>query len=117
MAKRGVERRTDDEHPGVAAGDPLADRLEEQHAAHVLVRDHEDAVLLGGVRRRCLTNGRLGIRAPEDPPEAGSRERDKDGNAEPDVDHRPDHDQREVADRQEDEAEGVGLAPDRIPHR
>ena len=49
MAKRRVERRTDDEHAGIAAGDPRADRLEELRAADGLVRDDEHAVLLGRV--------------------------------------------------------------------
>jgi hypothetical protein len=53
---------------------------------------------------------------PNHGPDGDEREEDEDGNSEPRADRRCDHDQREVADAEQDEPERVGLVAEGIPH-
>ena len=95
----------------------LPDHRVQRLARDRLVRDHEDAPLVVRVReRRRNARRRLVAPAQEGEVDGDERQHDEHRDAEPHVDDRADHDQREVADRQQQEPKRLGLAAKRIPH-
>ena len=114
MAQRRVERRADDEHAR-RAGRPRAQRISASSSG-------PPTVSFATTRIRCSSGGLSARRLPRPAPSASPCEKshhahdrgqhDEHRDAEPAVDQRRDHDQREVADRQPDEPERFSLAPE-----
>ena len=116
LERRGLRRRND-EDVRLPPGRLLRDHLSQRAAADGLVRDDEDPQLVLRMRQR-WRDGRRTLVAAADECEIAGDQRQDDEHREPDpgVDHRPDHDQREVADREQQEAKRLCLTAERVPH-
>ena len=117
VAKRRVEGRADDEHLLVDTGGSLGDGREQLGAADRLVRHDEDPPDVFGHGRRLGAERRLVPARANPPADHDGGEHCEDDHAEPGRNRCGRDDQREVADRQQQEAVRVCLAADGIPHR
>ena len=115
IAHRRHQRRADDANELLDALRAAVNHIAKRRPADGLVRDHEDAAL---ARRARADHGPLRRLAPglDDHSDRQERQQHEDGDAEPGVDRGRDDDQGEVADREQDETECIGLVPERVPH-
>jgi hypothetical protein len=119
VAKRRVERWTDDEHIGVRRSRPLDDLASQRSTGDRLVGDDEDLLALAGTSAVPLPDRRLhnlGVTA-EVAIEDDWGEHEEGEKRDPAVAENPRHrDRREKDESSDDELEGLCLGPHRIAH-